>query len=159
MKPKIVALSLLMLVAPLSHAKTEIIRNGGFVDNGHWWAVGAQLKVSNSSGCVDINKKMPNPWDVLLGQNDIVLKQGQKYQLSFKAWSDTSTKFVASVQHSSPPYTQYYRSEIQVNNSKKNNNFEFTYNRSSNSSGQVQFQLGGEKVARVCFSDISLLAL
>ncbi|MEJ3746022.1 glycoside hydrolase family 9 protein [Actinomycetes bacterium KLBMP 9797] len=161
---RLAALSVVSLVAAGLTATTayaegpEQIVNGTF-DSGHapWWGT-SNLTLDSSSGqlCADVPGGTSNPWDVIVGINDIPLVAGETYAYKFFA-SGTPTRVAkALVQLGADPWTQYFGANPEL--SPSGNDYSFTFTAPVDvPNGQVVFQLGGAADPwRFCLDNVSL---
>lgn len=136
--------------------KEELITNGSFSQSTDgWWAAGAELQSTDEMGCITFTQKGKNPWDVILGQSGLALKQGQNYHLQFSALAKQSINVKALVQHNGAPYTNHFVQDISLNQDLKP--FQFSFKPTGNDDNvQFQFQMGTESPTTVCVKDVSL---
>ncbi|MEV0620431.1 glycoside hydrolase family 9 protein [Nonomuraea sp. NPDC050404] len=153
----VVALSL----APVAHAADEgpeQIVNGTF-DSGTapWWST-ANLTPAVDEGryCADIPGGTANPWDVIIGQNDLPLVAGETYAYRFTATASPAKVGKALIQLPVDPWTQYFAANPEL--SVSGNSYSYTFTAPvSLPNAQVVFQLGGSAEPwRFCMDDVSL---
>ncbi|HZC27735.1 MAG TPA: glycoside hydrolase family 9 protein [Actinopolymorphaceae bacterium] len=153
------ALPLAALTASASYAEepVEQIVNGSF-DNGTkpWWSTpNAPVKVVDGRLCASVPGGTANPWNAIVGQNDLALKKGESYSFSFQASATAPVSITANVQLSDPPYTAAVSKKVTLGDSKT-----YTYTFTSKvdtTKGAVQFQVGGAKEAwTFCLDKVSL---
>jgi endoglucanase len=146
----------LLITVPAGAA--ELVKNGGMNGSANWWWTEATTKgaVENGQLCADVPAGTVNPWDVILGQNDISLQQGQQYKLSFKASGDPSGPVRAIVGLQVPPYTTYF--ELKRTAPPGGKSFSGTFTSPVTlSNAQVAFQVGGaSKPWKFCVDNVSL---
>jgi endoglucanase len=151
-----VAGAIFALAAPAGAA--ELVRNGGINGASDWWWTDATIKgnVENGQLCADVPAGSVNPWDAILGQNDIPLEQGKEYKLSFKAAGDPTGPVRAIVGLQVPPYTAYF--ELKRTAPAGGRNFSGTFTSPVTlSNAQVAFQVGGaSKPWKFCVDNVSL---
>ncbi|WP_246266887.1 glycoside hydrolase family 9 protein [Nonomuraea typhae] len=136
----------------------ERVLNGTF-DGGSkepWWS--SETTPSRAEGgrlCADVPAGTANPWDSMIGQNDIPLENGQPYKLTFTAVATRSVTIKAIAQMSGPPYTTPIAGEAQVGTSPRA--FEITGTSTiAETKSQIAFQMGGAAEAyTLCLDDIS----
>ncbi|CAE6920325.1 carbohydrate binding domain-containing protein [Vibrio sp. B1FLJ16] len=137
-------------------AGPELINNGSFskgIDG--WWAAGAKLKRADKMGCITFTKQRKNPWDVILGQSGLALKNGQNYVLKFNALAKQPISVKALLQHDGAPYTGHLVEDIELDQELKE--FEFSFQPKGNDSKvQFQFQMGTQSPTTVCVNGVSL---
>jgi endoglucanase len=136
----------------------EQIVNGTF-DNGHapWWGT-ANITLDSSSGqlCADIPGGTVNPWDAIVGINDIPLVNGETYAYKFFATGTPARVGKALVQLGAEPWTQYFGATPEF--SPSGNDYSYTFTSPVDiTNGQVVFQLGGSAEPwRFCLDNVSL---
>ncbi|WP_232533857.1 glycoside hydrolase family 9 protein [Plantactinospora sp. KBS50] len=136
----------------------EQIVNGSF-DDGYapWWGT-ANITLDASSGqlCADIPGGTVNPWDVIIGQNDIPLLAGETYRFSFFGSADPGRVAKALVQLPVDPYTQYLAANPSLDAAGDTYAYTFT-SPVDLPDAQVVFQVGGSTAPwRLCIDDVSL---
>jgi endoglucanase len=126
-------------------ATGELIVNGTF-DSGTeapWWnGNGTQTWVENGQWRVDVAGGTANPWDAMVGQNDIRLASGTSYTLSFDASAAQHVTIVTTVQLGASPYTNTLHRSVALSTERKHYIFPFT-STIGTTIGQVTFQFGG----------------
>ncbi|MFD2355286.1 carbohydrate binding domain-containing protein [Nonomuraea ferruginea] len=87
----------------------EQIVNGTFDEGtGPWWGTGnLTLGVDDGRMCVDVPGGTANPWDVIIGQDNLPLVEGETYAFSFYASATPAKVGRALVQLPVDPWTQY----------------------------------------------------
>ncbi|QYC45633.1 Cellulase 1 precursor [Nonomuraea coxensis DSM 45129] len=158
-------LALLTMVA-LSPAATahaadegpEQIVNGTF-DSGTapWWSTAnVTPAVQDGRLCADIPGGTANPWDVIIGQNDLPLVEGETYAFGFFATATPAKVGRALIQLPVDPWTQYLSAAPEM--SVSGNDYSYTFTAPvSLPNAQVAFQLGGSAEPwRFCMDDVSL---
>lgn len=136
----------------------EQIVNGSF-DTGTapWWSTGnATLAVEDGRACADIPGGTVNPWDVIIGQNDLPLVAGETYAYRFFATATPAKVGKALIQLPVDPWTQYLAANPEL--SVSGNAYSYTFTAPvSLPDAQVVFQLGGSAEPwRFCMDDVSL---
>jgi len=149
-----------VLTAATAHAEpTEHVQNGTF-DAGTapwWWTENAPAEVVDGQLCAPIPAGTVNPWDAILGQNDIPLIDGAAYTFSFTASADPPATIRANVQLGVEPWTTAFSRDIQIG-AAQTYTFDFTGNTDS-AGGQIAFQVGGNAEAfTLCLDNISLVS-
>ncbi|GLW06263.1 endoglucanase [Microtetraspora sp. NBRC 13810] len=159
----VAALALAALSAPLAPPAAadpgpEQIVNGGF-DGGTapWWHTpNTSFEVDDGRLCADIPGGTANPWDVIIGQDDVALVRDETYAYSFTASAVPAATVRALVQLPVDPYTQYVAGNPQLGASGGAHSFTFT-SPVDLPNAQVAFQLGGRAEPwRFCVDDVSL---
>jgi endoglucanase len=146
------------LTAATANAEAvEHVQNGTF-DSGTtpwWWTGNAPGSVVDGAMCAPIPAGTTNPWDAILGQNDIPLTDGTAYTLSFSALADQPVTIRANVQLGVEPWTTAFSRDIPIGAAQT-----YTYTFTSNvdsPGGQIAFQVGGNAAAfTFCFDNVSL---
>lgn len=136
----------------------EQIVNGTF-DDGHvpWWST-ANLTLDSSDGrlCADVPGGTINPWDAIIGQDDIALQAGATYEFRFFGSATPGKVGKALIQLPVAPYTQYLAANPALNVSGDSYRYTFT-SPVDLPNAQVAFQIGGSTQPwRICLDDISL---
>jgi endoglucanase len=138
-------------------AGPEQVVNGDFSAGADpWFSTPAPGAVADGTFCVDVAGGLANPWDAIVGQNDIELVAGETYRLSFRASSTPAANVRAVVGLAVAPFDAYLAESPVVGEAM--GAYEFTFTQpASTPDGQVAFQLGGASAARrVCLDDVSL---
>ena len=76
----------------------ELLTNGGFQGTDGWWTAGGTLNAENQMGCITFTESGSNPWDVILGQSNLGLVQGQTYKLHFTAMAKSDINVKALIE-------------------------------------------------------------
>jgi endoglucanase len=151
------------LAAPAAYADEpagpEQIVNGTF-DNGSsapWWATAnTSLEVVDGRLCADVPGGTTQPWDVIIGQNDIRLVAGETYRFSFFAMGSAARPVRALIQLPVDPWTQYLAENPTLTEAGEDYAFTFTAPVDL-PNAQVVFQIGGSAEPwRFCVDDVSL---
>jgi endoglucanase len=136
----------------------EQVVNGDF-SNGStgWFSFPDPGAVTDGVFCADVQGGTANPWDAIVGQNDITLEAGVTYRFSFDASSSPAANVRALVGLSVAPFDAYFTDSPVVDESMQTFSYTFTQP-ASTAQGQVAFQLGGGPTAhQVCLDNVSLL--
>lgn len=135
----------------------EMLSNGAFTTNiNNWWLAGATVKVKNQEACMPIANPGSNTWDVILGQAGIGLEKGKTYNISFDAYASEETQLKTLIQHQGPPYTSHFATDTLLNKKKQNFAYKFTQTNDSDAQSEFQFQMGAQKAATICVSNVSI---
>ncbi|WP_089254484.1 glycoside hydrolase family 9 protein [Asanoa hainanensis] len=143
---------------PAAAEGPEQIVNGTF-DSGHapWWATG-NLALDSSSGqlCADVPGGTVNPWDAIIGQDNIPLVAGETYEFRFFGTATPARVGKALIQLPVDPYTQYLSATPEL--SVSGNDYTYTFTSPVDlPNAQVAFQIGGSATAwRICLDNVSL---
>lgn len=141
-----------------SAGAAELVKNGGIANQSGWWWTDASIKgkVVDGQLCADVPAGTTNPWDAILGQNDISLEQGKEYKFSFKASGDPAGPVRAIVGLQVAPYTTYFELKRSAPAGGRSFSGSFT-SPVTLSNAQVAFQVGGaSKPWTFCVDNISL---
>ncbi len=158
-----VSLTLLIGVvaaSPAQAATYERLLNNSF-DEGvktPWWSsANTPSRAETGQLCADIPAGTVNPWQSMIGQDDVPLESGQPYTLTFTASATKNVTIRAVVQLGATPFTTVMNKSAAVTSTPKT--FTFTANSSvTNSRGQASFQMGGAtEPYTLCLDDISLI--
>ncbi|PRY44681.1 glycoside hydrolase family 9 protein [Umezawaea tangerina] len=152
-------LVLLVGLATPAHAETyERVLNGTFATGkSPWWSSGSTPSAVDSGRlCADVPAGTVNPWESMIGQNDVPLEAGQPYTLRFTASATRPVTVRAVVALADPPSTGTLNKPVPLTAEPKA--FEFTGTSTKTTTrGQVALQAGGAKEAyRLCLDDVSL---
>jgi endoglucanase len=146
--------------APAARAEgPEQIVNGTF-DSGAtapWWGTAnITLAVSEGRLCADVPGGTTNPWDVIIGQDNIPLVAGETYAFRFFGLATPAKVAKALVQLPVDPYTQYLAANPEL--SVSGNDYAYTFTSPVDlPNAQVAFQIGGSAEPwRICLDNISL---
>ncbi|MFG1617183.1 glycoside hydrolase family 9 protein [Nonomuraea wenchangensis] len=159
----LLALLTMVALSPATSARAadegpEQIVNGTF-DTGTapWWSTGnVTPTVQDGRLCADIPGGTANPWDVIIGQNDLPLVEGETYAFGFFATATPAKVGRALIQLPVDPWTQYLSAAPEM--SVSGNDYSYTFTAPvSLPNAQVAFQLGGSAEPwRFCMDDVSL---
>jgi endoglucanase len=136
----------------------EQISNGTFDTTANPWWHTANLAFDISGGqlCSDVPGGTVNPWDAIIGLNDIPLVEGETYAFSFFATATPAKVARALIQLPVEPWTQYLAANPEV--SVSGNTYTYTFTApASLPNAQVAFQIGGsDSPWRFCVDNVSL---
>jgi endoglucanase len=155
------ALAITGLTASAAQAdEVEQVKNGTF-DNGTtapwWWTSNVPATIVDGQMCAGVPAGTVNPWDAILGQNDIPLINGESYTLSFTASASITKSINANVQLADPPFTAEISQPTLLSPTPQTFTYTFT-SATDTDRGQVSFQIGGASVAwTFCVDNVSLL--
>jgi endoglucanase len=151
-----------VLSAPPASAATgpERLLNGGFDSGGAdpWW-VGANVAGAVAGGrwCLAVTGGTVNPWDAIVGQNEVPLELGKDYTFSFTASAEPGVSIQTTVQQGTDPFTAALVQRVALTSAPQTFSFDFTA-AVGDPRGQVTFQLGGNAASgQVCLDDVSLV--
>ncbi|MFS1298603.1 glycoside hydrolase family 9 protein [Streptosporangium longisporum] len=138
----------------------EQIVNGTFESGtAPWWGTSnTTLEVEDGRLCADVPGGTANPWDVIIGQDNIPLVKDETYAFSFSGAAPQGgpRTVKALVQLPVDPYTQYLSATPELGATAADHRFTFT-SPVDLPGAQVAFQLGGSATPwRFCVDDVSL---
>jgi endoglucanase len=151
-------LAAVALAAPaLAQEPAEQISNGGFDGTAPWWWTG-NLSPTNPDGrlCAAVPGGTTNPWDAIIGQDNINIEEGVTYEFSFVAYSaERDVTVRALIQHPTTFATFVDRNPALTTSPQT---FSYTFTASSSlPNAQVAFQIGGASQPwTLCLDDVSL---
>ncbi|WP_066942977.1 glycoside hydrolase family 9 protein [Microtetraspora fusca] len=136
----------------------EQIPNGTFDTTAEpWWHTGnLMFELDGGRLCADVPGGTVNPWDAIIGINDIPLVKDETYAFGFFASATPGKVVKALVQLPVDPYTQYLAANPEL--SVSGNTYAYTFTSPVDlPNGQVAFQLGGSAEPwQFCLDDVSL---
>ncbi|WLQ35384.1 glycoside hydrolase family 9 protein [Streptomyces castrisilvae] len=136
----------------------EQITNGDFSAGTApwWWTANAPAAVVDGRLCADVEAGTANPWDAIVGQNDIPLVAGETYTLTYTASSTVPLSIHTNVQMATEPYTTDLSATDQIGAEAAPVTHVFTAT-ADRDAAQVAFQVGGgSEAATFCLDDVSL---
>ncbi len=142
---------------PAFGADHERLLNGGFDDGkDQWWSSGnTPTEVIDGRLCAEVPGGTTNPWDALIGQNDVPLEQDQPYRLRFTASASRPVTIVGNAGLAGPPHSTALSGRVEVGTSPRPYEIAGTAKVGA-AKGQVAFQLGGvAEPYTLCLDDIS----
>jgi endoglucanase len=137
----------------------EQLINGDFsAGKDPWWATGnVPADVVDGKLCAEVPGGTTNPWDAIVGQNDITILSGESYTFSFEAAASKNITVRALVGLNGPPFTTATDQNPQLTPTPQTFTYTFTANEDWDGTGQVAFQLGGSADAwTFCLDNVSL---
>ncbi|MER6013635.1 glycoside hydrolase family 9 protein [Streptomyces bluensis] len=137
----------------------EKIFNGCFNEGTDGWFSDDRTPVSAVDGKLraDVPGGTTNPWEAIIGQNDILLQQGRPYTLSFSASASRPVRVRVRVQPGEPPFDPAPLTQDVDLGPEQSYTFTFTSGLDTDR-GQVVFQIGGNSEAWVFdVDDVSLI--
>ncbi|WP_413701094.1 glycoside hydrolase family 9 protein [Psychromonas sp. KJ10-10] len=152
---------LILLIALSAQASTsmsdEMIRNGSFTNGiDGWWTSGGNIIVKDQRACMQIANPGENPWSVIIGHAGIGLEKGETYQIRFDAYANIDTQVKTLIQHEGPPYTHHFVTDTVISSAKQPYHYTFTQEQDSDAGAEFQFQMGAQKEADICISNVSI---
>ena len=137
----------------------ELVANGAFYDATGWWATqNLTIEIKDGQLCTLVPGGTTNPWDAIVGINDLPLKKGETYDFSFAYRGDPSGPVRALVQMPVDPYTSYTEATPRAGLEQKTSarTFKAPVDRPD---GQIVFQIGGSKSDwTFCLDNVSLVS-
>jgi endoglucanase len=135
----------------------EQVVNGDFAaGSAPWFSFPDPGAVADGAFCAEVPGGLTNPWDAIVGQNDIALEAGVTYQLSFDASSTPAANIRAVVGLAVAPFDSYFADSPLAGPAPQTFTYTFTQP-ATTPDGQVAFQLGGASAThRVCLDNVSL---
>ncbi|MEV0970225.1 glycoside hydrolase family 9 protein [Microtetraspora glauca] len=144
--------------APAMADGPEQIANGTFdTTTEPWWHTGnLAFDLDGGRLCADVPGGTANPWDAIIGLNDIPLVKDETYAFTFFATATPGKVAKALIQLPVDPYTQYLSANPEL--SVSGNTYAYTFTSPVDlPNGQVAFQIGGSAEPwRFCLDDVSL---
>ncbi|WP_417424532.1 glycoside hydrolase family 9 protein [Hoeflea sp.] len=126
---------------------------------GEWWAT-PNIKLDYQAGalCGSIEGGTAQPWDAILGINNIKLEKGEHYRLSLVVSGDPEGPMRAIAQKAAEPWTAEGEITRRLSAEKVSASTDFQVGE-SHKAGQLLFQLGGaDRPWRFCLHAASLLS-
>jgi endoglucanase len=150
------ALAPALFVLPTLSA--ELVANGGLdSDTTGWWATqNLTIAVTDGQLCTLVPGGLTNPWDAIVGVNDIGLVKGESYEFAFSYGGDPGGPVRALVQMPVDPYASYTEATPRAGREQKSasRKFKAPVDRPD---AQIVFQIGGAKDAwTFCLDNVSL---
>nr|WP_311765475.1 glycoside hydrolase family 9 protein [Streptomyces zingiberis] len=136
----------------------ELVSNGDFSGGttGWWFTENLPAAVTDGRLCAEVPAGTANPWDAILGQNDIPLTAGEAYTLRYTATATAPVTIRANVQMATDPYTAELNAADRIDATGEEIEHVFTAN-ADNPKAQLAFQIGGSAQAYTfCVDDVSL---
>ncbi|MEU7875373.1 glycoside hydrolase family 9 protein [Dactylosporangium sp. NPDC049140] len=137
----------------------EKVFNGTFDgnDTAGWFAADADMATADGRLRVQVPAGRRQPFDVIVGQNDIPLERGAQYNISFTASASRPVTIRTQVQLSDEPYTATWSQDVGLDTGRQQYRYSFTSNLDTDR-GQVSFQLGGSDASwTFTLDDVSLV--
>ncbi|GAA2592558.1 cellulase [Dactylosporangium fulvum] len=149
----------------MAQESREQVFNGCFNDNdtAGWFAAGGagvQMSAVDGKLRVQVPGGTSNKFDVIVGQNDIALRNGKEYTLSFTASASepvtVGVRAQVQVDHTFPG--TFENSDVNVTPSQQQHQFTFVCTLDNTDNGQLAFQFGGHPNDCTFFlDDVSLV--
>nr|WP_218904305.1 glycoside hydrolase family 9 protein [Allostreptomyces psammosilenae] len=136
----------------------EQIVNGDFANGTApwWWTENAPGAVVDGRLCADVPGGTLNPWDAIIGQNDLPLIAGESYALTYTATSTVPVTIRTNVQMATEPWTTELAEADQIDATAEPISHVFTAG-ADHEAAQLAFQIGGsDEPFTFCLDDVSL---
>jgi len=136
----------------------ELITNGGFDDGTTgWWATGnLTMEIVDGRLCTEVPGGTTNPWDAIVGQDGIVLAEGESYAFGFAASASAPAAVRGIVQLPVDPFTAFISLTPTLGADPATFEGGFTAPQSLDNA-QVVFQIGGSAEPwTFCLDDATL---
>jgi endoglucanase len=137
----------------------EQVANGDFsAGMAPWFNTGnTPATVTDGKLCANVPAGTTNPWDSIIGQNDITVLDGDSYTLSFDASASKNVVVRALVGQEEAPFGTQVDKNPALTPTMQTFSYSFTSNATWDKSAQVAFQLGGSTDAwTFCLDNVSL---
>ncbi|MET9310442.1 glycoside hydrolase family 9 protein [Kribbella sp. NPDC003505] len=136
----------------------ERVLNGTFdAAKEPWWSSGnTPAAVTDGRLCAQVPAGTVNPWDSMIGQDDLPIEQGQPYTLRFDASASRPVQFHAVLQQAAAPHATVLNKTVDATTTAQT----FTFTGTSpvtDTHGQISFQAGGAtEPYTLCLDNISV---
>jgi endoglucanase len=134
----------------------NLLKNGDFeAGQEEWWTAGSvDVDASGGELCVTITDGGANPWDVILGQNEVPVVRGQSYTVSFDAWASEDVTIIAKLQMQAEPWDTYFSREVDLTGQMQSFNYSLV-SPVTDDAASFQFQIGGQGTPTICFDNVA----
>lgn len=137
----------------------ELIVNGDFADGTTapwWWTADNPGEVVDGQLCAEIPGGTTNPWDAIIGQDELPLTAGESYELTYTASATATLISRTNVQQAEEPYAAELSAVDPIDAEPTTFTHVFTAG-TDNPAAQLVFQVGGQdEASTLCLDDISL---
>lgn len=138
----------------------ELVGDPKFLSQGAnetWWSTpNVEVIYQDSKLCAKLLEPTSEPWDAIIGLNDINLKSGVEYRFAIEAVGNGAQTIRAIVQEGNEPWTPLNEMVEQLNAQAMEYSSVFSVNQNVDAA-QVVFQFGGAPVGDAyCLSKVSL---
>jgi endoglucanase len=144
----------------LAPFRAEQLVNGDFsAGKDPWWSTGnVPAEVTGGELCAEIPGGTTNPWDAIVGQNDVTLLAGDSYTFSFDARASKNLIVRALVGLNGPPFSTATDQSPELTTEMQHFSYDFTASEDWDGTGQVAFQVGGKSAEAwtFCLDNVSL---
>jgi len=151
-------LTALAVVFAMPAFAADQVTNGTFDagTEGWWTTENLTAEIVDGAICADVPGGLTNPWDAIIGQDNVVVAKGESYDFAFTATGDAKGPVRALVQEAKAPYTAYIETVPQTTPEPQDIKIQFTALVDDDKS-QVVFQVGGSvEPWRVCLDNVQL---
>ncbi|WP_166659589.1 glycoside hydrolase family 9 protein [Glycomyces sp. NRRL B-16210] len=138
---------------------TNLVVNGDFADGDTGWWVTENLtgEVADGEWCIDVPGDTLNPWDAIVGQDDLPLVTGESYELQFTARASTEVSVRALVQQPVDPWLTALEEFPAFTTEAQQFSYAFTAS-ADWPDAQLAFQIGrNAEPWQFCLSEVALL--
>ncbi|MFF3846567.1 glycoside hydrolase family 6 protein [Streptomyces sp. NPDC002328] len=135
----------------------ELAKNGTFASGvADWWnSANTSLAPADGALRATVAAGTADPWDAVIGQDGVELRDGVAYTLSFDARSSAAARVRATVQMGAAPFTAPLDRTVSLGTQPQR--FSWTFTSGIRTTGQITFQLGGQQAATdVVLDNVSL---
>ncbi|UPT20756.1 glycosyl hydrolase family 5 [Thermobifida alba] len=153
------AVTLGLTAVPAQADEVNQIINGDFTNGtAPWWGTeNIQLDATDGVLCVDVPGGTINAWDVIIGQDDVPLIEGESYSFSFTASGTEQVSIRALVQEPVEPWSTQMDERAILGPEAQTYEYVFTSTVDWDDA-QVAFQIGGsDDPWTFCVDDVALL--
>jgi endoglucanase len=143
--------------APPSSGVEQIV-NGTFDDGTApwWWTENAPASLVEGQLCAEVEGGTINPWDAIIGQDNLTLQAGESYDLSFDASASSPVGVLAKIQQQTEPWPEQLSAPTILEPETQHYSYFFTSDADSEIQ-QVVFQIGGSADPwTLCLDNVSL---
>ena len=138
----------------------ELIGDPQFLSQGSnevWWSTpNVDISYQNGQLCTKVSEQTSEPWDAIIGLNDINLQSGVEYNFTVEAIGNGTQNIRAIVQQGQEPWAPLGELVETVDSSLATYSAVFSLNEKVDGA-QVVFQFGGAAIGEVfCLSKVSL---
>jgi endoglucanase len=135
----------------------NIFPNGDFSNGFNAWWNSAGVTIDTSGGELQASVVNPgsNPWDVIIGQNNISLLEDGDYTLEFDARASVPVTVTTLLQLNGPPFTSYFSSPVPLTTSTQHFSYSFTSGVTDPAAG-FQFHIGSRGQFVLYLDNVSL---
>lgn len=135
----------------------ELAKNGTFAPGtADWWSSGATLAAAGGAAVATVNGGTGKLWDAMIGQDDVRLRPGVAYTLSFDARASVPAKMRTTAQLGAAPHTAALDRTVDLTTASQRFTMPFTSGIDT-TTGAITFQFGGQPVTTdIVIDNVSL---